>query len=43
MYEGLASSPILYGLVIIGLIAILGFSFAFFRKSYKRCLELGAV
>ena len=41
MYEGLASSPILYGLVIIGLIAILGFSFAFFRKSYKRCLELG--
>lgn len=41
MYEGVANSAILYGLVIVGLVAILGFSFIFFRKSYKRCREFG--
>lgn len=41
MYEGVASSVLLYVLVIIGLAAILGFSFLFFRKSYKRCREFG--
>ena len=41
MYEGVANSALLYGLVIIGLAAILGFSFIFFRKSYKRCREFG--
>lgn len=41
MYEGVANSTILYGLVIVGLVAILGFSYIFFRKSYKRCREFG--
>ena len=41
MYEGVANSLLLYVLVIIGLAAILGFSFVFFRKSYKRCREFG--
>ena len=41
MYEGVANSALLYVLVIIGLVAILGFSLIFFRKSYKRCREFG--
>ena len=41
MYEGVANSAALYVLVIIGLVAILGFSFVFFRKSFKRCQEFG--
>lgn len=41
MYEGVASSSLLYILVLIGLAAILAFSFVFFQKSYKRCRELG--
>lgn len=41
MYEGVANSAILYALVIIGLVAILGFSYIFFRKSYQRCRAFG--
>lgn len=41
MYEGVANSALLYVLVIVGLAAILAFSFIFFRKSYKRCREFG--
>ena len=41
MYEGVANSALLYVLVAIGLVAILGFSLIFFRKSYKRCREFG--
>lgn len=41
MYEGLASSPVLIAMVVIGLLAIVGFSLVYFRKAYKRCLEFG--
>lgn len=41
MYGGVANSKLLYMLVIIGLIAILAFSFTFFKKAYNRCVEFG--
>lgn len=41
MYEGAASSILMYALVIIGLIGIFLFSFAYLRKGYQRCLEFG--
>ena len=41
MYEGVANSAILYALGIIGRVAILGFSYIFFRKSYQRCRAFG--
>lgn len=37
----IANSPILYILVIIGLIGIIAYAAVFLRKSYSRCLELG--
>ena len=41
MYEGIASSPMLVVLVVIGLIAIILFSLVFFLRAYKRCREFG--
>nr|WP_302597618.1 DUF5058 family protein [uncultured Cellulosilyticum sp.] len=35
------TSPLLVGLVIVGLLYIIGFSLAYLRKAYKHCLELG--
>lgn len=35
------TAHLLYTLVLIGLTAILAFSFVFFRKSYTRCQEFG--
>ena len=35
------SSPLLLILVVIGLLYIVGFSLAYLKKAYKRCLEMG--
>ena len=37
----IATSPLMLVLVVIGLMYIVLLSVAFFRKAYKRCLELG--
>lgn len=37
----IANSPLLYILVIVGLIGILAYAGIFLKKSYSRCLELG--
>lgn len=39
--EVLATSPLLYALIAIGLAAIVAFAFVCFKKAKKRCIELG--
>ena len=37
----IANSPLLLGLVIVGLLYIVGLSLVFLKKAYTRCLEMG--
>lgn len=41
MMTDIINSPLLLGLIIIGLVYIVGFSIVYFIKAYRRCLELG--
>lgn len=40
-YFEAAGSPLLYGLVMAGVLYIVGLSLVFLKKSWKRCLDLG--
>ena len=37
----IANSPLLLGLVVVGLLYIVALSLAFFKKAYTRCIEMG--
>ena len=40
-FKEIASSPLLYGLVIVGILMVAAYAAVFLKKAYGRCLELG--